>query len=107
VLRQMMEVTVRRGTCAHTFHDERGRAYLDRTSVAGKTGTLDEQESTYSWFIGFAPSQAPEIVVSVLLKNGRLWHKKANEVGRDWLIQYFSHQEQVAKRTPLKSNTAS
>ena len=107
VLRQMMEVTVRRGTCAHAFHDERGRAYLDRTSVAGKTGTLDEQENTYSWFIGFAPSQAPEIVVSVLLKNGRLWHKKANEVGRDWLIQYFSHQEQVAKRTSPKANTAS
>ena len=69
-LRQMMEVTVRRGTCWRAFHDEHGAPYLHRIAVAGKTGTLGEQDSTFSWFIGFAPSQKPEIVVSVLLKNG-------------------------------------
>ena len=91
-LRRMMEVTVRRGTCWRAFHDEHGQPYLRRVSVAGKTGTLGEQDSMYSWFIGFAPSQKPEIIVSVLLKNGPLWREKANEVGRDWLVEYFAHK---------------
>jgi penicillin-binding protein A len=91
-LRQMMEVTVKRGTCWRAFHDDRGRPYLPHVTIAGKTGTLGEQDNTFSWFVAFAPSHRPEIVVSVLLKNGPLWHQKANEVGRDWLIEYFSHQ---------------
>ena len=64
----MMEVTVRRGTCWRAFHDEQGRPYLPHIPVAGKTGTLGEQDATFSWFVGFAPSTRPEIVISVLLK---------------------------------------
>jgi cell division protein FtsI/penicillin-binding protein 2 len=97
ILRRMMEVTVRRGTCWRAFHDEHGRPYLPHIQVAGKTGTLGEQDTTYSWFIGFAPSQRPEIVLSVLLKNGPVWQKKANEIARDWLIDYFSRQRAQQK----------
>ena len=103
-LRQMMEVTVRRGTSWRAFHDEHGKPYLNRISVAGKTGTLGEKENTYSWFIGFAPSQAPRIVISVLLKNGRIWQRKANEVGRDWLVEYFSRESSTPKKVPALSN---
>ena len=93
----MMEVTVRRGTCWRAFHDESGRPYLPHIPVAGKTGTLGEQDATFSWFVGFAPSQQPEVVVSVLLKNGPLWQKKANEVARDWLVAYFARQRAPQK----------
>jgi len=103
----MMGVTVRRGTCFKVFHDERGRPLLSRVSVAGKTGTLEAEESTYSWFIGFAPSQSPEIVVSVLLKNGRIWHRKANEVGREWLVDYFERRHAIAKALHGKADSAS
>lgn len=89
VLHRMMELTVRRGTSWRAFHDTQGHAYLPRVSVAGKTGTLDDSDATLSWFIGFAPSQHPEIAVSVLLRNGALWRRKANEVARDWLREYF------------------
>ncbi len=102
ILRRMMEVTVRRGTCWRAFHDEQGRPYLPHVSVAGKTGTLGEQDTTYSWFIGFAPSQRPEIAISVLLQNGPIWQKKANEIARDWLIDYFSRQRANKSRSPAR-----
>jgi cell division protein FtsI/penicillin-binding protein 2 len=99
-LHRMMELTVRKGTSWRAFHDTRGRPYLPRVSVAGKTGTLGESETTVSWFVGFAPSQHPEIAVSVLLRNGAVWHRKANEVARDWLREYFAqpHEPQTVNR---------
>jgi penicillin-binding protein A len=42
-----------------------------------------------SWFVGFAPSRSPEIVVSVMLENGPTYRRKANELARDLLRTYF------------------
>ncbi len=92
-LPRMMELTVSRGTSWRAFHDARGHAYLPGISVAGKTGTLGDDEVTLSWFVGFAPSRQPRIAVSVLLRNGAVWHKKANEVARDWLREYFAQRD--------------
>jgi peptidoglycan glycosyltransferase len=90
-LRRMMEVTVHSGTCLRAFTDDSGKRYLPGIAVAGKTGTLwvSSAETTTSWFIGFAPSRHPKIIVSVMLDNGRLWRRKANEVARDLLRTYF------------------
>jgi penicillin-binding protein A len=90
-LRRMMEVTVHSGTCLRAFTDDSGKKYLPGISVAGKTGTLGVSSAgtTTSWFIGFAPSRHPEIVVSVMLDNSNLWRRKANELARDLLRAYF------------------
>lgn len=90
-IRRMMEVTVRSGTCRHAFSDERGRPYLGNMRVSGKTGTLrpEANEGMTSWFIGFAPSEKPEVILSVMLENGAVWRHKANELGRDFLRSYF------------------
>ncbi len=90
-MRRMMEVTVRSGTCRHAFSDENGHPYLGNLRVAGKTGTLrpEANEGMTSWFIGFAPSQNPEVIVSVMLENGTVWRRKANELARDFLRNYF------------------
>jgi cell division protein FtsI/penicillin-binding protein 2 len=90
-IRRMMEVTVRSGTCHHAFSDENGRPYLGNMRVSGKTGTLrpEANEGMTSWFIGFAPSQKPEIIVSVMLENGAVWRRKANELARDFMRSYF------------------
>ncbi len=97
-LTRMMEVTTHSGTCRQVFHDETGKAYLPGVRVAAKTGTLrpESRDETTSWFIGFAPSREPEIVVSVMLENGPVWRRKAAEVGRDLLRAYF-HGKGVAK----------
>lgn len=90
-LTRMMEVTVHSGTSRHVFSDESGRSLLAGIRVAGKTGTLrpDPGGETTSWFIGFAPSQKPEIAVSVMLENGAVWRQRAAEVARDLFRVYF------------------
>ena len=91
---RMMEVTVHSGTSLAAFSDELGQSYLGSVRVAGKTGTLQlgRGSPTTSWFTGFAPSRKPRIVIAVLLQNGRIWHRKANEVARDLLRHYFSER---------------
>ena len=89
---RMMEVTVHSGTSLGAFSDEHGQSYLRSIRVAGKTGTLQPAPDapTTSWFTGFAPSRRPEVVVSVLLQNGAVWRRKANEVARDLFRSYFA-----------------
>jgi cell division protein FtsI/penicillin-binding protein 2 len=53
--------------------------------VAGKTGTLTRTEPFYmehSWFVGFAPADNPEIIVSVLFGNPESWHLRGHEAAR-------------------------
>ncbi len=90
-MRRMMEVTVRSGTCRHAFADESGHRYLGNLRVAGKTGTLrpEANEGMTSWFIGFAPADKPEIIISVMLENGAVWRRKSNELARDFMRSYF------------------
>jgi len=104
-LTRMMEVTVHSGTCRPSFADESGRALLPNLRVAGKTGTLrpESDPTTTSWFIGFAPSRRPEIAVSVLLRNGRVWHQRAAEVARDLLRCYFHERGARGVVNPLVS----
>jgi cell division protein FtsI/penicillin-binding protein 2 len=89
---RMMEVTVHSGTSLGAFTDEAGKNYLGDVRAAGKTGTLqpNDDDPTTSWFVGFAPSRHPRLVISVLLENGPLYRRKANEVGRDLFRAYFS-----------------
>lgn len=107
-MRRMMEVTVRSGTCRRAFSDANGRPYLGNMRVSGKTGTLrpESSDGMTSWFIGFAPSQDPEIVVSVMLENGSVWRQKANELARDLLRSYFHAHGRPWISDPLANGEA-
>lgn len=103
-LRKMMEVTVHSGTSRRAFTDEEtGRAYLPGVRVAGKTGTLQPSaaEPTTSWFVGFAPSREPEVVVGVVLQNGAVYRAKANELARDVLRAWFHARRRPGVSDPL------
>jgi peptidoglycan glycosyltransferase len=91
-LTSMMETTVRGGTSRRAFHDAEGRAFLPNIAVAGKTGTLTRAETQqfYTWFVGFAPSRAPEVAIAVLVVNTPSWRAKANVVAREVLRAYFA-----------------
>lgn len=88
-LRDMMERVVSHGTAAGAFRDALGDATTARLKVAGKTGTLGIDEHTASWFIGFAPSRAPKLVVAVLLENGTVWHTTAKVIAGNLMREYF------------------
>lgn len=90
-LRTAMRETVTNGTARKAFHRP-GLSALAKVKVAGKTGTLTGQKPyrAYSWFAGFAPSDAPEVVVAVLIVNEPLWRIKSSEAAALVLDRYFS-----------------
>ena len=89
---RMMVGTTEYGTARLGFHDRRtNRPLLPGIAVAGKTGSLDRHDPylSYSWFVGFAPAERPEVAIAVLLGNGPRWHVKAHQVAREVLADYF------------------
>lgn len=70
-----------------------GRSFYKTSyEVAGKTGTAqfdDTSEESHSWFVGFAPYDNPEIVVSVVLEGGYSVYDSAQEVAKKIFDQYF------------------
>ncbi|MEM1418478.1 MAG: penicillin-binding transpeptidase domain-containing protein, partial [Myxococcota bacterium] len=90
-LTRMMENTVARGTARRTFFDREGRAFLPGVSVAGKTGTLSSERPYrgYTWFVGFAPADAPTIAVATLVVNTPEWRIKASYLAREALRTYL------------------
>jgi cell division protein FtsI/penicillin-binding protein 2 len=97
-VRRMMVGTCEFGSAAKSFGKH--RSY----SVAGKTGTLVTSEPFYmenSWFVGFAPVDKPEIIVSVLLGNPENWHLRGHEAARK-LIDRAIRREPEHPRTADK-----
>ncbi len=75
---KMMVATCASGSAAKSFRRR-------ETAVAGKTGTLSRNEPFFmehSWFVGFAPAEKPEVIVSVLLGNPESWHLRGHEAAR-------------------------
>ena len=59
----MMQAVVQRGTGTN--------AQLQVAAVAGKTGTAENSTGNpHAWFIGFAPAEAPQYAVAVIVENG-------------------------------------
>ncbi len=86
-LAQMMRGTVTHGTAHNAFYDRRGRPLLRDIAVAGKTGSLSSQQPyrAYSWWVGFAPADAPEIALAALVVNTPRWRIKGSHLAREAL----------------------
>jgi len=101
---RMMVGTTEFGTARFGFRDKRtNRPLLPGIAVAGKTGSLDRRDPaaphlSYSWFVGYAPAERPEVAVAVLLGNGADWHVKAHQVAREVLGSYFEGAHEVNAR---------
>jgi penicillin-binding protein 2 len=63
---------------------------LDRIPVAGKTGTAEvKPRIPFAWFAGYAPADAPEIVVAVNVEEGGGGSQTAAPIVRNILEHYF------------------
>jgi len=87
-----------------------GRSRVPGVRVAGKTGTaqvvrlkhtedLEEDEvpikhRDHAWFVAFAPVEAPEIVVSVLVEHGGHGGSAAAPIAQRVLARYFEKQRE-------------
>lgn len=83
VSEQMVE-TVKNGTGT--------KARISGVTVAGKTGTAENEKSKdHAWFVGFAPAEAPEIAIAVILENdGRSGGDSAAPIARNVISKYLS-----------------
>ncbi|GAC1596448.1 MAG: hypothetical protein NVS4B10_05450 [Myxococcales bacterium] len=104
----MMKLTVTQGTATSYFRD-RHRSALGSIAVAGKTGSLSNHErpfKDYSWFVGFAPADDPQIAVAAVVVNGLKWRIHAPYVAREALRAYLVGgrigDPPVAKRPPRR-----
>jgi cell division protein FtsI/penicillin-binding protein 2 len=78
---EMMVGTCSSGSAAKSFR----RSKTSGVEVAGKTGTLTTNTPFYmehSWFVGFAPADKPQIIVSVLLGNPESWYLRGHEAAK-------------------------
>lgn len=93
----MMKETVANGSAYKSFHDAKGRPFLPGVEVAGKTGSLSREQLNrhYTWFVGFAPADQPEIAIATLVVNTAEWRIKAPALACNVLRAHFA-----AKGTP-------
>ena len=103
--------------CKFTFEplaliDQRGNAFLPGIQAAGKTGTLagDDPYRGYTWFVGFAPADAPTIAVAALVVNEPRWRIKgayaAREAMRYWLVERPRQLERAAREAERRAREA-
>ncbi len=100
---KMMVGTCDFGSAARSFR----RAAV---KVAGKTGTLTTTQPFYmenSWFVGYAPADKPEIIVSVVLGNPENWHLRGREAAKrllDHAVRRAERDTESVAGKPLPSN---
>jgi len=86
----MMEETVTDGTARRIFH-ERG---MGVPGAVGKTGSLADKTPfrDYSWFVGFAPKEAPKVAVAAVIVNEPKWRIRATWLGREAMRLFLSRK---------------
>jgi penicillin-binding protein A len=106
-LATMMRTTVTDGTARKVFRRDRWsrRSPLREVTVAGKTGSLSDASpfKDYSWFVGFAPVEDPQIAVAAVVVNDRLWRVKAPFVAHEALAAYFAAEDAAPRGTRTAS----
>lgn len=60
-------------------------------SSAGKTGTAQwsSKKDPHAWFTGFAPYENPELVITILVEEGKEGSVAATPIAREFLQWYF------------------
>jgi len=65
-----------------------GSAVIQGVTIAGKTGTAQNTHGAdHAWFVGFAPSEAPKIVVAVMLEFGEHGSRAARTASK--IIEHY------------------
>ncbi len=95
-LADMLEETVTLGTARRTFRERGFRVQ----GAVGKTGSLADHNPyrDYSWFVGFAPKNNPQVAVAAVVVNLAKWRIRATWLGREAMRLYLEAKNSLAKR---------
>jgi len=90
IVRDGMHQTVTSGSAYTIFGDD------FPVDVSAKTGTAQfgTEDKTHAWFTSFAPSDNPEIVISVLIEGGGEGYQTAAPVARD-VLKWWNENKQL------------
>ena len=105
---EMMCRTVSDGTARKAFFDRKNRPFLPGIRVAGKTGTLSgvKPYRGFTWWVGFAPYDKPEIALAALVVNTPKWRIKASYLAREALRYYLVERpKELRRRKPAQPHT--
>ncbi len=98
-LKKMMRVTVSEGTAHKFFARKRPIDFVKEIPLAGKTGSIADRGSKYTeynWFVGFAPVDKPEYVISVLSINSENISARATLYARHILDDLFKDTKKIS-----------
>lgn len=86
-LEEMLEETVTSGTARKIFRE---RGYRVAGAV-GKTGSLADKRPfrDYTWFVGYAPRDNPQVAVAALIVNDYVWRIRAPWLAREAMRLYL------------------
>jgi peptidoglycan glycosyltransferase len=95
-LADMLEGAVRSGTARRTFRERGFRVQ----GAVGKTGSLADRHPyrDYSWFVGFAPKESPQVAVAAVIVNTAKWRIKATWLAREAMRLYLEAKQRLANR---------
>lgn len=102
VLRELMQETIKSGTCKKTFRGHEKDPVLSRLVMGGKTGTINSHDHAgrrFDWFVGFAQEKGgmENLVISAFVAHEKYIGPKANYYGRlimkDHFARYFARQD--------------
>lgn len=105
-LRKMMARTIRLGTGRRAF--KKWPKSLRHIDVGGKTGTLALREpyTFYTWFVGYAPVDDPQVAIAVMVGNGKLWWQRGIDVAQTVLSEHFLALEKDKKAAKAAAKEA-
>jgi cell division protein FtsI/penicillin-binding protein 2 len=96
-LQNLMEATIRLGTCRKSFGPRRRDRRLRAVTFGGKTGNINNTTDTikYDWFIGYGTNRSGsrQLALSVMMVHGRLLGHRANVMAYDLFKRYFRRKK--------------
>lgn len=98
--KMMVHTTTGEGTAARFFMRHK-RPRIRGLTVAGKTGSLSARGGAarhYSWFVGFAPADKPQIALAALVVNGETWTTKGAVLAREVLTAWNDQRRAEARK---------
>ncbi len=102
IIKDGMRQTCENGGTGWPFFDfqvkvlENNQEILKKINVGCKTGTAESQSKDslpHAWFIAFAPFEAPEISIVVLIENGGQGSDIAAPIAKEIFKEYFERKE--------------
>ncbi|MGD9125206.1 MAG: penicillin-binding transpeptidase domain-containing protein [Desulfarculaceae bacterium] len=100
-LHNLMVRVMKEGTGRHAPPITRNQITID---VAGKTGSAEtgrEGEMPHAWFVGFAPADAPQFVIALVLEQGGLGGRVAAPLAVEMLAAALNAQTDNHRQTTL------